>query len=110
MAEMTEKEKREYRDRIQRVCAFHTPGDVWKAIEKHGNPEGVYKKLLRGIDSRKDVDGMDYGSTPKQHKNFIQSRCNFTEPDIVFSCLESNHPHSDDLFRVLAQTMANRRQ
>jgi hypothetical protein len=107
---MTEQEKRAYQDRMQRVCAFHTPGDVWKAIEKHDNPRGVYEKFLRGIDSRMDVNGMDYGSTPDQHKNFIQKRCNFDNPDKVFKCLENNHPHSNDLFRVLAQSMANARQ
>ena len=95
---------------MQRVCAFHTPGDVWVAIEKHDNPKGVYEKLLRGIDSRASATGADYGSGPDSHWDFIQKRCNFDNPDKVFKCLEKNHPHSNDLFRVLAQSMANARQ
>ena len=107
---MTEQEKREYQDRMQRVCAFHTPGDVWVAIEKHDNPRGVYEKLLKGIDSRASATGMNYGSDPDSHWAFIQSRCNFDIPDKVKKCLEKNHPHSGHLFSVLAQSMANARQ
>jgi len=110
---MTKEERaRKYaaqRDRMQRVCAFHTPQEAWDAIEGHTHPEAVYEKLIAALDSRSSATGMNYGSTPEKHREFIQSRCKFENPDKVFGFL-AQHKHWKDFYRVLAQSMANARQ
>ena len=100
-----------YRDRMQRQCSFHSPDKAWAAIEKHSNPQAVYEKLLRGIDAMASADQNEYNkcSNTEDYKKFIQSRCNFENPGKVWDCLNT-HPQSNDLYRVLAETMANRRR
>jgi hypothetical protein len=105
---MTEQEKRAYQDRMQRLCGFSSPQEAWDAIEKHTHPEAVYEKLVAALNKSNDATGMNYGSTPEQHRDFIQKRCNFENPDKVFGCL-SQHKHWKDFYRVLAQSMANAR-
>jgi len=82
-----------YQSQIQRACNFSNPADVWAAIEKHSNPEGVYQKLASALSGT---------PTTEDYKEVIQALCKFGKPatDIwpVFN------------YRVLAQSMVGERQ
>jgi len=89
-----------YQATIQAKCNYHTPADVWKAIDKHAYADDVYKKWTESYSK-------NYSKTRPNNqtdKQIIQARCGFGDANAVWSAIEKNHGYPAALLKTWADS------
>jgi len=92
----------EFQEIIQDRCVYNNPKDVFDAVNKLGRGSlTVYEAWAKSY-----TTGSYGGTRPledtEKDKTIIANRCGFSKTDAptIFSTIEANHRHFDDLIRV----------